>query len=373
MYESVISFLLSLLIIFTVDRYLYENNKYVPLKVPYYHADVISLLLSLLIGLVVNKMMDFKSAISIFIVVLSISMFLLNMVTFNTLRQPLKRKEIGIRTTTGNPFCYNEVHAIDIGFDLPERDDSSVLKISRHACDISVCKERGNCCDSVLSLNLNDTRKISGSLNNADCMILLADKCTQSNDIDKVREFSEKFTDYIRTLGDGSYCKDSTCFPNQLSLSDINSDDANATFDMVDFSKDLSKYDWSHLNNSCEICDTTDVFKLRGPLQQMKRWVTDMLNRAKSLPPVCTMCVKTVGDVRRCLLDKNVEDVFSRDPALMSNVKYALNNWNDSDLLDNRSVCSTNNAHAGCLNVRIASYEDFSTQCIQSFPAKFCK
>ena len=296
---------------------------------------------------------------------------------------PQSFREGGIR---GGGGCGD---AVMTALQAPTRSSKEKYLAARKACELHVCDSE-DCCPQVLQLDEHSTSKVYGSLLERDCMMLLSEKCRG----DRI-SYTNKIMNYLSTLGDGAPCPVTTCAPNQMTIADmadpIKADDSSndkivknqrklkfpESFDeewyIVGGECTTSANGQENCLSGCEYCDTLGIFKMHGPVNQMRHWVKNLLLRASSLSPVCTTCVKTVKDLKTCLRDKSPESIFSADPLLLSDVKYVLEYLSDADNLDMRPQCYEADPADGCLNVRLSKFENFMNRCTTVNERAMCK
>ena len=99
-------------------------------------------------------------------------------------------------------------------FSPPSRSNREKYLAAKKACEAHTCTS-DDCCADVLALDYNSTSRIYHSLFERDCLLLLAEKCSQKTS-NKLR-YTNKVMEYLATLGDGSPCPSSLqCSKNQL-------------------------------------------------------------------------------------------------------------------------------------------------------------
>lgn len=287
---------------------------------------------------------------------------------------------------------YNRTCKINVfdEYSPPTRNNRNKFIAAQRACEAKVCTS-DNCCANVLQLNHNSTSKIHGSLFDRDCLLLLANKC--DNDRDRI-QYTNRVMQYLETLGDGSPCSSESCAKNQFTVDQIktpmdikttNAKDITLNQDKIAFVKTLSDKTWSTVagevvttvddNGSitsetifsgCEYCDTMDLFNIRGPVNQVRYWLKNLMKRVDSLAPVCSTCIETVGDLVHCIGNESPDNIFSTDPMLLADIKYALAFQSVDEKLDKRPECFTEHAPESCINIRLSKFEKFSSKCIRN-------
>ena len=281
-------------------------------------------------------------------------------------------------------------------FSPPQRSNRDKFLAAQKACEANVCTS-SDCCTDVMNLNHNNTSKIYGSLFERDCLLLLAEKCnTDSYRI----SYTNKVMQYLETLGDGSPCSDESCAKNQLTISELkmpvditktDSEYIKLNQDKIAFVNTLSDSSWATvagetvttvddtgakvsetIYSGCEYCDTMNLFTQRGPVNQVRYWVKNLMTRTETLSPVCSTCIETVGDLVDCIGTESPDNIFSSDPILRADVKYALSFQDANERVDKRPECFTENAPESCINIRLSKFDQFSRKCIRNGRSSLC-